>query len=116
MIPQDKQEEGGSWLAAGGPEGTRSHRVFLHVFWGGSFALFLLLEGYALWVGGNPSMRLLFNAVFLVCALGALVLLQLGHIRRVTLLTGILPPVLLLLVILISRSIYIPAEIGRAHV
>ena len=112
MIPQGKQEEGGSWLAAGGPEGTRSHRVFLHVFWGGSFALFLLLESYALWVGGNPSMRLLFNAVFLVCALGALVLLQLGHIRRVTLLTGILPPVLLLLVILISRSIYIPAVVA----
>ena len=109
MIPQDTQEEGGSWLAAGGLEGTRSHRAFLHLFWGGSFALFLMLQGYALWAGDNPPMRLVFNAVFLACALGALVLLQRGHIRLVTQLTGYLPPALLLLVICTARSIYIPA-------
>jgi hypothetical protein len=109
VIPQDTQEEGGSWLAAGGLEGTRSHRAFLHLFWGGSFALFLMLQGYALWAGDNPPMRLVFNAVFLACALGALVLLQRGHIRLVTQLTGHLPPALLLLVICTARSIYIPA-------
>ena len=75
MIPQDKQEEGGSWLAAGGPEGTRSHRVFLHVFWGGSFGLFLMLQGYALWAGHNPPMRLAFNGVFLACALVVLLIM-----------------------------------------
>ncbi|WP_022980334.1 bifunctional diguanylate cyclase/phosphodiesterase [Ideonella sp. B508-1] len=109
MIPQNRQEEGGSWLAAGGPEGTRSHRAFLHLFWVSSFALILLLEGYSLWVGGNPMSRLLFNAVFLVCALGALALLQRGQIQRVTLLTATLPPALLMLVIFTARSIYIPA-------
>ena len=113
VIAQDTREEGsGNETAVDALEGSPSRQAFLHLFWSGGFGLFLLLQGYALWAGHNPPMRLAFNGVFLACALVVLALLQRGHLRLVTLLTGYVPPALLLLVILMARSIHIPAVVA----